>query len=255
MEIIIENKIKLNSNQIIGVMDQEQYLLNYLKSINYMKNNIVVDEKKLTQKDLINFKRKVSIIENYITDNDLDLTVYEYMKYKIFNKILDIKDYRKKIKDSLKIVGLSEAYLDKKASKLSKIEKQWVNFSIGLFSNPDMIVLNRVFHSLDITNTKKMIRLLQQLVEQYHKIVIIYTNDAEIIYKLTQYMIVIKDNKVLIDGLTENLFQDNIDILLTNSIQIPKTIEFSYLVNQKKNVKLGYFRDIRDLIKDIYKKV
>ena len=255
MEITIENKIKLNSNQIIGVMDQEQYLLDYLKSINYSKNNIVVDGKKFTSKELISFKRKISIIENYITDDDLDLTVYEYMKYKLFSEILDIKDYRKKIKDSLKIVGLSESYLDKKISKLSKIEKQWVNFSIGLFSNPDMIVLNRVFHSLDITNTKKMIRLLQQLVEQYHKVVIIYTNDAEIIYKFTHQTIIIKDSNVLVEGFTENIFQDHIDMLLNNNIQVPKTIEFSYLVNQKKNIKLGYFRDIRDLIKDIYKKV
>lgn len=255
MEIVLENKIKLSSNQITGVMDQQQYLINYLKTINYSKNSIVVDGKKLTQKDLVNFKRKVSIIENYITDDHLDLTVYEYMKYKIFSEILDIKDYRKKIKDSLKIVGLSETYLDKKVSKLSKIEKQWVNFSIGLFSNPDIIILNRVFHSLDITNTKKIMRLLQQLVDQYNKVVVIYTNDAEVIYKFTSNTIVIKDENILVEDLTENIFQDNIDLLLKNNIQVPKTIEFSYLVNIKKNVKLGYFRDIRDLIKDIYKKV
>lgn len=255
MEINIENKIKINSNQITGIMDQQQYLINYLKTINYSKNSIVVDGKKLNQKELVNFKRKVSIIENYITDDYLDLTVYEYMKYKIFSEILDIKDYRKKIKDSLKIVGLSESYLDKKVSKLSKIEKQWVNFSIGLFSNPDVIILNRVFHSLDIINTKKIMRLLQQLVDQYNKVVIIYTNDAEIVYKFTNNTIVIKDENVLIEGLTENIFQNNIDMLLKNNIQIPKTIEFSYLVNTKKNIKLGYFKDIRDLIKDIYKKV
>ena len=53
MEIVLENKIKLSSNQITGVMDQKQYLINYLKSINYSKNSIVVDGKKLTQKDLI----------------------------------------------------------------------------------------------------------------------------------------------------------------------------------------------------------
>ena len=255
MEIVLENKIKLSGNQITGVMDQQQYLINYLKTINYSKNSIVVDGKKLTQKDLVNFKRKVSIIENYITDDHLDLTVYEYMKYKIFSEILDIKDYSKKIKDSLKIVGLSETYLDKKVSKLSKIEKQWVNFSIGLFSNPDVIILNRVFHSLDITNTKKIMRLLQQLVDQYNKVVVIYTNDAEVIYKFTSNTIVIKNENILVEDLTENIFQDNIDLLLKNNIQVPKTIEFSYLVNTKKNVKLGYFRDIRDLIKDIYKKV
>ena len=63
MEINIENKIKIYNNQITGIMDCEQYLINYLKTINNSKNNIEVDGKKLTQKELINFKRKISIIE------------------------------------------------------------------------------------------------------------------------------------------------------------------------------------------------
>ena len=254
MEIVLENKVKLDSSGIIGVMDNKRYLINYLKNIGFDKNNIILDKKKITQKELINFKRRISIIENYITD-DLDLTVYEYMKSKIFDSILDIRDYRKKIYDSLKIVGLNEIYLDKKVLKLSKIELQWVNFAIGLFSNPDIIVLNRVFHSLDIKNTKKLISLLSILTEKYHKIIIICTNDAEVVYKYTKNAIIIKDNEVLVSGLSDNIFQDNFEILLKNNISIPKTIEFSYLANTKKNIKLGYFKDIRDLIKDIYKKV
>lgn len=254
MEIVLENKIELDSNGIIGVMDNKGYLINYFNNIGFDKNNIILDNKKVIQKELVGFKRKISIIENYIMD-DLDLTVYEYMKSKIFENILDIRDYRKKIYDSLKIVGLSESYLDKKILKLSKVEKQWVNFAIGLFSNPDIIVLNRVFHSLDIKNTKKLIRILSQLMEKYHKIIIICTNDAEVVYKYTKKAIIIKDNELLVSDLSENVFQDNFELLLNNNINIPKTIEFSYLVNKNKNVKLGYFKDIRDLIKDIYKKV
>ncbi len=254
MEIVLENKLKLDSSGIIGVMDNKRYLINYFKNIGFDKNNIVLDKKKVIQKELVNFKRMISIIENYTID-DLDLTVYQYMKSKIFENILDIRDYRKKIYDSLKIVGLSENYLDKRVLKLSKIELQWVNFAIGLFSNPDIIVLNRVFHSLDIKNTKKLISLLSQLTEKYHKIIIICTNDAEVVYKYTKRAIIIKDNELLLSGLSENIFQDNFELLLKNNISIPKTIEFSYLANTKKNIKLGYFKDIRDLIKDIYKKV
>ena len=57
------------------------------------------------------------------------------------------------------------------------------------------------------------------------------------------------------EGNTDTLFEENVDKFLENNIEIPKSIEFSYLVNKNKNVKLGLFRDIRDLIKDIYKKV
>ena len=255
MEVKLENKIKLNSDCIIGIMDQKNYLLEYLETINFTKKNISLNGKKLTQKELLTFKRKISIIDSYITDNYLGLTVYEYMKCKIFDDMLDIKDYRKKISDSLRIVGLSDTYLDKKISRLSKVEQQWINFSIGLFSNPDIILLSHVFHSMDIKNTKKIMRLIQQLAEQYHKIVLIYTNNAEVIYKYTDYTIVISKEKVLVEDTTENIFQNNYEVLLENNIEIPKAIEFSHLVNSKKNIKLGYFKDVRDLIKDIYKKV
>lgn len=254
MEIVLENKIKLDSHGITGVMDNKGYLITYLRNIGFDKSNIVLNNKKISQKDLISFKRRISIIENYVKD-DLDLTIYEYMKSQIFENILDVRDYRKKIKDSLKIVGLSEAYLDKKVLKLSKIELQWVSFAIGLCSNPDIIVLNRVFHSLDIKNTKKLIDILSQLSEKYHKIIVICTNDAEVVYKYTNNAIIIKDQDVLISGRSDSIFQDNFELLLKNNISIPKTIEFSYLVNNKKNIHLGYFKDIRDLIKDIYKKV
>ena len=169
--------------------------------------------------------------------------------------MLDLKNYKKKIYDSLKIIGYQESYLDKKINSLSKTEKQWISFAIGLLSNPDMIVLDNFFKSFDLKNTKKMMRLLTQLTEQYNKIVVIYENSSDVIYSLSKYTFIIKNGEPLIEGDTKDIFSNNMNYLLTNGVEIPKTVEFSYLVNEKKKVRLGYFKDVRDLIKDIYKKV
>ena len=118
-----------------------------------------------------------------------------------------------------------------------------------------MIVLDNFFKSFDLKNTKKMMRLLTQLTEQYNKIVVIYENSSDIIYSLSKYTFIIKNSEVLIEGDTKDIFSNNINYLLTNGVEIPKMVEFSYLVNEKKKVRLGYFKDVRDLIKDIYKKV
>ena len=40
-----------------------------------------------------------------------------------------------------------------------------------------------------------------------------------------------------------------------NKIDIPEIIEFTYLAKKQKNVKIDYHKDIRDIIKDIYKHV
>lgn len=254
MEITFESKFKLKSNQIIGLIDKNRYFINYLEKIGFTKNNIVVDKKKVLIKELGSFKKKISIINNYLNDT-LDLTVYQYMKYIIFTDMLDLKNYKKKIYDSLKIIGYQESYLDKKINSLSKTEKQWISFAIGLLSNPDMIVLDNFFKSFDLKNTKKMMRLLMQLTEQYNKIVVIYENSSDSIYSLSKYTFIIKNSEVLIEGDTKDIFSNNMNYLLTNGVEIPKTVEFSYLVNEKKKVRLGYFKDVRDLIKDIYKKV
>lgn len=255
MEVKIESKLKLKSGICIGILDFNNDLVNYLKTINVKKHNIVVNGKKLNQKELAEFKKKISIISSYLIEEYLSCSVYEYMKEVVINKALELKDYRKKIMDSLKIVGLSESYLNRQVANLSKSESSLLCFAAGLLSNPDILVFDNYFNSLDTKCSKKIIRLIGQLTEQYNKLILLTTNKIECLYEYSKYAIVLKDEGILVEGNTDTLFEENVDKFLENNIEIPKSIEFSYLVNKNKNVKLGLFRDIRDLIKDIYKKV
>ena len=77
--------------------------------------------------------------------------------------------------------------------------------------------------------------------------VINYTN------KDTKYLLVIGTK--IISGNTSDIFENNKELLEKNDIDIPYTIRFTDLVLKVKNIKLNYNKDIRDLIKDIYKKV
>ena len=47
----------------------------------------------------------------------------------------------------------------------------------------------------------------------------------------------------------------NIDFLNKNKIDIPDIVEITYLAYKKKKIKIDYHKDIRDIIKDIYKHV
>lgn len=255
MEVKIESKLKLKSGIGIGVLDFNHYLVNYLKTINITKHNIVVNGKKLNQKELVEFKRKISIIHPYPMEKFLACSVYEYMKEVVMGKSLELRDYRKKITDSLKIVGCSESYLNRQVSSLSKTEGALLGFACGLLSNPDILVFDNYFNSLDMRYSKKIVRLIGQLTEQYDKLVIFTTDKIEHLYDYSKYAIILKEEEVLIEGITDTLFEENIEKLIENKINLPKSIAFSYLVNKKKGVKLGLFQDIRDLIKDIYKKV
>lgn len=191
---------------------------------------------------------KVAILkDNYFKENFLS-KVYEWMYYEIRRNKLNLKNPKKKIIDSLRIVGLDPIYLERRVNTLSQSEKVWIKLAIMLISNPNTIVLVDVFKYFDKVNEKKLIMLLQRIKDNYNKTIIIATDNTEILYKYTKHLIVIKKNKVLVD--------DDIKVLEKNDlgVKIPEIIELTNII-KKKNIKIGYHNDVRDILKDIYKHV
>ena len=72
-------------------------------------------------------------------------------------------------------------------------------------------------------------------------------------YAAYKHLIIIKNTRVIAADETTKIYQD-VDFLTYNEINIPDLVRFTYLAKKKK-VKLSYHRDIRDLIKDVYKHV
>jgi len=191
---------------------------------------------------------KLAILkDNYFKENFLS-KVYEWMYYEIRSNKLNLKNPKKKIIDSLRIVGLDPIYLERRVNTLSQSEKVWIKLAIMLISNPNTIVLVDVFKYFDKVNEKKLIMLLQRIKDNYNKTIIIVTDNTEILYKYIKNLIVIKKNKILVD--------DDIKVLEKNDlgIKIPEIIELTNII-KKKNIKIGYHKDVRDILKDIYKHI
>lgn len=253
MEIKVNN-ILFKSNEINGVIGTYDWFINDFKKVDFDSNNIYINKKRLTKKEKRDLFKTISIVMDDIPNNYYGNTVYSFMKFYILENSLVIKDYRKKIKDSLKIVGLNN-YENKIISTLSTLEVKLVLFATSLLSNPNIIILDKFFDCFDLKYRKKTMDLLNQLVDKYKKVVIICSNNSEFIYKYTKNLICFSNGNLLMQGNTNTLFEENTLKLMNNSINIPKTILFTNLVLEKKNIKLNYNKDIRDLIKDIYKKV
>ena len=67
-------------------------------------------------------------------------------------------------------------------------------------------------------------------------------------------MLFIKNNDILLSGPTNELYL-RVDFLKRNKFDIPDIIEFTYITKKKKQVKIDYHKDVRDIIKDIYKHI
>ncbi|MBR2677847.1 MAG: ATP-binding cassette domain-containing protein [Bacilli bacterium] len=215
-------------------------------------NGIITDNKEVIV-NLLKKEDRVSVIKEDFEYNYFDNTIYEYMNSEIERKNLVLKDKYKKINDSLKIVGLSKIDINRNIITLSESEKKLVQIAIALLSNPDIIVFEEPFIKLDLKNQKRIIMFFGRIKEKFNKTIIFITNDSNILYKYADYILIIKKDKVILEG--TKIILENVESLNKNKIKVPEIVEFTYKAKSKYNVKIDYHNDIRDIIKDIYKHV
>ena len=177
--------------------------------------------------------------------------VYYIGKYsKISGKKVSsvIKD-NKNIEEYLKDLGLDKSFLNKNLIELSHGEIRLLEYLKMLTFNASIIILDEPFMDLDYDYKKKVIVLLKKIVKK--KTIILGSSDTNVIYTQCK--------KVLILG-KDKFKYDKVDILANKNIlrwyhlEMPEIIEFIKEAKDKK-INLPYSKDIRDLIKDVYKNV
>lgn len=215
---------------------------------NKHKINISTKNKKLigihSTKSIINlFDQNNNKITNFININNISTnkTIYEYMIDTIRSYNLDIKNELKKIKDSLKLSFLNHLDINRYINTLSTSEKTLLTISISLIFNPEIIVLEDTYLGLDRKNTMKLNILFNKLIDDYNIKIILIDKDINKLYKYTNH--IYYNNKLVKN---KDLYLEDVD---------EETISFIKKVKDMKNIKLTYYKDVRDIIKDIYKSI
>ena len=263
MEMKLENirtndwefSTELSSENIIGITGPEyEELLEILRLETLPEGNITMNETVVTPENHLDYYKTISIIEKEFHKINYLNTIKEHMDYIINYYHLQIKNIEKKEKDSLKIVGLDKSLLDRNITTLSSSEKKKVQIAISLLRNPDVIILDDPFRGLDNKSRKKIMTVLNKLKDQFQKLIIIGTMDADVLYQNTTKMLFVKNKRIFLESSTEEGYE-RVDYLKRNGFNIPDRVLFTYKAIKKKKVKINYHKDIRDIIKDIYKHV
>lgn len=244
----------ITDNDIIGVSTtNNKEIISILELDNIDKLNIIMDEKKLTTDEKWLLAKKTEVVTK-LTNINFIKSVEDYMNYIIKKNLIQMKNPDKKKESSLKIVGLSPEYLGREYYSLSSSEKFQVSLAISLLSNPTILILDNPFTYLDLHQEKELIKLLQRLKEQYKKMIVIVDDNCNKLYKYTNKMIFVKNNHNVLEGDTNESYT-RVDFLKRQGFSIPDIVEMTYKAKKTKGVKIIYHKDIRDLIKDIYKHV
>lgn len=237
MEIVFSSK-----ENIYSITFPVNYIIGMTSSSEKHYNDIL--NSSLNNKD-------ISIIRNKMLYTG---SFYYAMKSEIRKKKINLRNPDKKIIDALKIVGLGVNKLNQDIGSFSSSEKKLALLALGLLRNTKVIMLEEPFRGLDYKQEKQLYRLLKKLQDKYNKTIILVSTNSEYLYQYTEYLFVMKNNKVIREGRSYDIYKD-IKYLKDNKIHIPKINEIAYLAQKNKNVKIDFHRDVRDIIKDIYRHI
>ena len=247
MEITLE-KIETNEfknlnmvfkdNNITGIYDEDNtniseiisFLCNIKKGIIKIDNNVY---SKLPKK----IRTNIGYVSKFANNQIFNKTIKKEFEisFKLSNKKFDID----KVIEIMNLVELSTDYLTRNPLTLSSGEIRKLVLALSLVNNPKVL-------------KKNIIKLIKKIQSDYKLNIILITNNIEDIYALSNYVYILKNGRIILEG-DRSVIYRKYDVLLNEYIMIPKLVEFSNFVLREKYIKLGYRYEINDLIKDIYR--
>lgn len=233
-----------NSSYVISMINTDIQPILGTVTINGIESNIE-NKKKLSKQIAYIRKNSVLAFKNDIVLAEIG-TVVDEKEYKNSN-------INKRIKDAFAMVGLNESYLTRRFDTMSNSELYLIQIAIQIICNPKIFIFENPFLNLDYNNKKRLIKLIKLLKEKYHKMIFICDDNVDVLYQYTDKIIFAKDcNKVVMYDTYD--FFTSVKFLKANNIELPNLVDITYM-GKLKGAKLTYQKDIRDIIKDIYKHV
>ena len=247
--------LKIEDNKITGITGDNKSILCLLIDSIKMANSgeILIGDIEVNKDNLKVVRNKVSMIKQEPSDQFFTSNVLDEITFLINRLGYQPKDINKKIDEAFIMVGLDTNIRNRDIDTLTIGEQKLLQIAISMLYNPDIIIFDEVFTRLDRTNRNRIIKLIKQLKNKYHKTVIISSNNIDLLYELTDNIVILSNTHILYQGKTTDIYQDS-KIIEEGKIEIPSLVKFTYLARNKK-IKLSYHTDILDLIKDVYKHV
>lgn len=216
------------------------------------KGKLIIDKNIIDlDKDIIDYNRlrfDIGMVVQNVDNTFFERKVEDHMAYQL--KIYNYKVSKKRINDSLKMVGLDDSFLDRKIKTLSDSERFQVALATTLSINPKVLILDDPTCFLDEKLKNELIKLLKIMKHKYNKTIVILSNDTDFLLRLVDYIYVINNNKVLLHGNKYEVLKNS--KLKKANIHIPDIIKFQIEFEKKGKIKMEYRDNINDLIKDVY---
>ena len=191
---------------------------------------------------------------SYIKVDDYLYTSRVKDDFRLMNEYLKIERsiISGRVDKYLDLFGFSFAFYSRINNTLSRTERFIINIIKGLVTDARVIIFDEVFSELDYKYSKILKSVMNNL--RISGKVIIVKDDINVLQSIANEIIVIGEDGMIISGHINDICID-VDLLTGINIKVPYLSNITYKARVEKGIKLGYHKDVRDIIKDIYKHV
>ncbi len=164
------------------------------------------------------------------------MTVEDELVFGLENLGMDIPEIRERLEWVTALTGL-ERMLLKPPYELSGGQKQRVALAAVLAMTPKILILDEPTTMLDPISRRRVFDVLAKLKNEQHNTIIVIEHNLENLIPLADRMILLSDNKLMLEDETHAFFQ-NMELLTSEGIYPPGALRFFYELQ-----KAGYTRD------------
>ncbi|MHC5250105.1 ABC transporter ATP-binding protein [Enterococcus sp. LJL120] len=129
-------------------------------------------------------------------------------------------------------------HMDKKVSALSQGNRQKMSLIIALLQRAPILALDEPTNGLDIPTKQKLVRVLQQYIQENMAVVLLTSHDVEFLRQFTTRILLLKDGRITFDDAPGILFRNQSLEKFEFQIHYQEYLEKSSLIANRKSIRV-----------------
>lgn len=189
-------------------------------------------------KELKPIRQKVGIVFQFPEHQLFEETVRKDIMFGPMNFGISEQEADQLARELIKLVGLSEAVLEKSPFDLSGGQMRRVAIAGVLAMEPEIIVLDEPTAGLDPRGQKEIMDMFYMLHKERGLTTILVTHSMEDAARYADEIAIMHEGRCVLTGAPRELFADA-ETLQTYRLQLPRIVKFQHRVEKMMNMKLS----------------